>query len=256
MGQWDVVIDTCGYHPAAVSASARALSGSVDRYVFISTISVYPWPVPPNTAENAALTPLPHGADQNEEVPETYGARKALCEAAVTAAFADSHLIVRPGMIVGPHDETDWFTHWVKKASKGGKIIAPGAPDRRLQLIDVEDIADFILRLAGLQMTGIFNVTGPIAPLTWSTFLSECLKGTDAVGELVWVNDETLIARGFSPCDAAVPWWIPAKDNGLFEIDTRRAIENGLMCRPLEETVRRTWEWLNAQTSFSPPAEA
>lgn len=248
-GRWDAVVDTCGYHPATVQLSAEALGAAVDRYVFVSTVSVYPWPVRACAIESDPVAVLPIGGDANADDWETYGARKALCESEIIAAFPSRHLIVRPGMIVGPHDETERFTHWLKLAARGGKITAPGAPERALQLIDVEDLAAFILDSIVAERAGIVNATGPIEPLNWQSFLQQCLIGTDSDGDLVWTDDTSLIAQGYSLGDARLPWWIPAEQNGLFEIDINRAKEWGLRCRPLIETVRRTWEWLSSAPS-------
>ncbi|MDQ6732504.1 MAG: hypothetical protein M3Z35_00065, partial [Nitrospirota bacterium] len=112
--EWDVVIDTCGFTPAAVDASARMLRDLVSRYIFVSTISVYPWPVPTNAIESNPVAELPSGADANKDDPQTYGMRKALCESAAETAMPGRVLNLRLGMMVGPHDYLDRLTYWIE----------------------------------------------------------------------------------------------------------------------------------------------
>ncbi len=241
--RWDLVIDTSGYQPGAVAASARALAESVEHYTFISTISVYPWPIPRGTTEDDAVDVLGQGYDADGDEPQTYGQRKALCELEVASAYPGRWLAIRPGMIVGPYDETERFTYWIERAARGGTMLAPGDPSRALQLIDVADLARFTLALAQQRSTGVVNMTGPLESLTWNSFLGACISETRSDGNTVWLADEELTSRGFTP-GSDFPWWLPSAMNGIFELNIARARAHGLKCRPLRETIGRTWEWL------------
>ena len=141
---WDAAIDTSGYDPDVVARSAAALAGT--HYTFVSTISAYLDLARPGLAEDAPL------ADDEE-----YGGRKARCEARV----ATPALIVRPGLIVGPHDATDRFTYWVRRGARGGEVLGPADPGRQVQVIDVRDLAAWMLDLVERGATGVFNATGP-----------------------------------------------------------------------------------------------
>lgn len=249
---WDVAIDTSGYRPRAVAAAVDALAERVSHYTFVSSISVYPWPVRSGLREDGDVAELPVGEDPNGTSSQTYGERKVLCEREVTRAFGDRALLLRPGMIVGPFDETVRFTFWLGRASRGGRMLVPGEPTRRLQFIDVADLASFAVALAERRTAGALNVAGPLEHLMWETFIAACRQGTNATGEPVWVDDATLAREGFSP-GAVLPWWVPANENGIFEIDITQARSLGLRCRPLAETVARTWQWLQALPADARP---
>ncbi len=245
--EWDVVIDTCGFTPAAVDASARMLRDLVSRYIFVSTISVYPWPVPTNAIESNPVAELPSGADANKDDPQTYGMRKALCESAAETAMPGRVLNLRLGMMVGPHDYLDRFTYWIERAARGGEILAPGSPDRPVQLLDVADLADWTLRNAQSGLTGTVNLTGPTDGATMSSFLNVCLEITDSRGTLTWVQDDILQGASVE-IDADLPYWIPENENGLFEVRIDRAIATGLKTRPFPETALRTYEWIKGRS--------
>ncbi len=241
--EWDFAIDTCGFAPATVDASARLLRDAIDRYIFISTISVYPWPVPSNTTESTPVAELPSGADPNRDEPETYGMRKALCEGAAETAMPGRVLNARLGMMVGPHDYLDRFTFWLERAVRGGEMLAPGSPRRPVQLLDVADLADWILCNAESGLAGTVNLTGPANGATMGTFLNACLKATNSRGKLIWVEDDFLLNQSVES-DADLPYWIPKNENGLFEVNIDRAIATGLKTRALSDTAFRTYRWI------------
>jgi len=139
--QWDVVIDTCGFVSAKVRATARLLAGAVGQYVFVSSISVYHDFTKPGLDESTPVGQLPAGAIEDEQNSDTYGARKALCEEAAEATMPGRVLIVRAGLMVGPHDGSGRFLYWVRRAAQGGEILAPGDPEAPVQLIDARDLA-------------------------------------------------------------------------------------------------------------------
>src|SRR4051812_46918651 len=146
--RWDRVLDTSGYLPADVRRSAGLLAGAADHYAFISSISVYADTATAGQDESAPVAQLPECADEGALGGETYGALKALCEQAVQEAFGERALVVRPGLIVGPHDGTNRFGYWVHRIGEGGEVLAPNPPAQNTQFIDARDLAAFVLDLA------------------------------------------------------------------------------------------------------------
>lgn len=239
--RFDAVIDTCGYQRQVVQKSKDALKDSGAVYVFISTISVY------GIYEKVGL---------NETDPiiystagqENYGTLKAGCEKLVEEI--KDHLIIRPGLLVGPHDPTDRFTYWPARIERGGDILAPGRPERQIQFIDVRDLVDFILVCLENKIRGTFNVTGPNQSLSMETFLQTCVATVGKDCRLHWVADEKLKGAGIQPW-MGLPLWLAETDSdsaGFMQIDCSRAIEHGLKIRPLNDTILDTIRWKNSET--------
>lgn len=242
---WDAVIDTSGYIPRIVRLSARALGQAAPHYTFISTISVYRDLSQPGADENAALSEL---ADPTVEKVdgETYGPLKVLCEQAVTEELPDRSLIIRPGLIVGPHDPTDRFSYWPHRVAQGGEVLAPGAPDDHVQYIDVRDLAEWTVRMVEQAATGIYNATGAPGMVTFGELLSVCqlVSGSDAT--FTWVPEEFLLAQGVQPW-SGLPLWVPAGDpayRGFAAVSVDLALGAGLTFRSVGETVTDTLAWL------------
>jgi 2'-hydroxyisoflavone reductase len=232
-GPWDAAIDVTGYRPEEVAASSRLLADRVQRLTFISTISVYDDPSAGGVTEDAPLAALTGGGGW-----EDYGALKVLCEQAVHAALPDRALIVRPGIVAGPHDPTNRFSWWVARFARGGRVLVPGAPERPLQLIDARDLAAFVLDMTAEGATGTYNAVG--ADLSWGDLVGACCAAAPGA-EAVWVPDERLLAAGLD--DAQLPLWIEASDRanaGFMRIDGTRAVAAGLRHRPLAQTARDT----------------
>ena len=167
---WDAVIDTCGYFPRIVRMSAEALKGKVENYVFISSISVYSAFSKIGINESDPVGKI-EDETMEEITGESYGPLKALCEKAVQEVFGMDSLVIRPGLIVGPHDPTDRFTYWPVRVARGGSILAPEKPDLPIQIIDARDLADFIIKLIEQNVSGVFNATGPDHALTLGSML-------------------------------------------------------------------------------------
>lgn len=242
-GRWDAVIDTSGYSPASVERASQVLSDEADHYTFISTISVYRDPTTSGLDEDAPTAQLPQGSAQAAEVNnETYGPLKAACERTVREHFDGHVLIIRPGLIVGPHDPTERFTYWPRRMARGGEVLAPGKPDRPVQLIDVRDLAEWIVNSVEADLQGTFNATGPDETLTMRSMLRACAEVADGDVDLAWVPDDFLLDAGVAPF-TGLPLWLPEGHNGLMEIDNRRALDHGLVFRPLKETAADTYEW-------------
>jgi 2'-hydroxyisoflavone reductase len=230
--RWSTVVDVAGYDPNVVAKSLDALRDHVDRYVFVSTLSVYADHNTPDVQQEDCRL---------ENDLTTYGGRKTACEALVREAFGDRALIVRPGLIVGRYDSTDRFTYWPRRIAAGGTVLAPGAPGNPLQSIDVRDLADWILRAAPAGCAGAFNAAG--RQMQFSRFLEECCAVTGRAPALVWVSTEQLLAAGADPW-MGVPLWIGAPGwEAANRVDISKAVSAGLTFRPLFDTIRDAYEW-------------
>ncbi len=230
---FDAAIDTSGYVPRVVHASAGLLADAVDRYVFVSSISVY---------ENAPVltetTPTQVADDPaGEDVGAHYGALKALCELAVESSLPGRTLVIRPGLVVGSHDYTGRFTYWPRRVAKGGEVLAPGRPETRVWLIDVRDLAEWTIRMIESRTTGVFNAAGPGDSLSFGELLERCRAITGSDARFTWVDDAFLVAHDVVPY-TELPLWLPAAGGGYPEVDIARATAAGLTFRPVDETIR------------------
>ncbi len=241
---FEAAIDTCGYLPRVVGASAALLADAVERYVFVSSISVYR--DAPVLSETTPTQPPPVPA--SEEIGAHYGPLKALCERAAEAALPGRTLVLRPGLVVGSHDYTGRFGYWPRRVAAGGEVLAPGRPESRVWLLDVRDLAEWIIRLVEQRVSGVFNAAGPRTPLSFGQLLEQCKEITGSDARFVWVGDDFLLARGVIPY-TELPLWVPALDGGYPELDLARAVAAGLTFRPLAETIRDVLD----DEGFDPP---
>jgi 2'-hydroxyisoflavone reductase len=242
--RWDATIDTSGYVPRIVRASADLLAGAVDHYTFVSSISVYPHFRSLGLDESAPVGTLDDPSVE-EVTGETYGPLKALCEQAAEQALPSRALIIRPGLIVGPHDPTDRFTYWPHRVAKGGEVLAPGRPERHVQVIDVRDLAEWTLNMVERQQTGIYNATGPAYALTMGQLLDACRAASGGDARISWVGEDFLAEREVGAW-IELPLWIPESDSdmlGFSDINCAKAIAAGLTFRDLAATVRDTLAW-------------
>lgn len=233
---FEAVVDTSGYRPEQMRAMTEALGGAVEHYTFVSSMSVYRDFAPRRSSDEHA--PLAEGN-------EGYGPLKARSEEALEAGLPGRVAHVRPGLIVGPHDPTDRFTYWPRRIARGGDVLAPGRPERPVQLIDARDLAEWCVRLAEERRTGTFNAIGPASTLTMRELLETCRNVASSTARFAWVPDEDLVAADVKPW-TELPLWIPENDpafGGLLLADNRRALAAGLGFRPLADTVRATLEW-------------
>jgi 2'-hydroxyisoflavone reductase len=239
---WDAVIDPSGYVPRVVRASAELLAGAAEHYTFVSSISVYRTYRQPNFDETAPLEELPDPT--TESVEEAYGGLKVLCERVVEELFPGAALVIRPGLIVGPHDPTGRFTYWPHRFARGGEVLAPRRPDRQVQFVDVRDLADWTMRMAEARTDGAFNATGPVPPMTMGGLLEACREATGAESSIVWVDEAFLLQHEVGPW-MELPLWLPEADQDyarMMEADVSKAVAVGLAFRPLVETIRATLE--------------
>jgi 2'-hydroxyisoflavone reductase len=242
-GKWDAVIDTCGFTSRQVRATAQLLADSVSHYTFISSISVYRDVDQGPRDETFPLEQLPDGAVEDVADSETYGARKGRAEKAAEESMPNRVLTVRPGMIVGPHDPTGRFLYWVRRTSGQRELLAPAPPAAPLQLIDVRDLADWVIRMAEHRRTGIYNATGPAAPLTFEGMLQQCQMSGSSDAKVTWVDEKFLLKQNVKPW-SDLPFWLPQAHQDHFKINCQRSLSSDLAFRPLHETVAdiRAWD--------------
>ena len=248
--QWDAAIDNPTTLPAWVRDVAQILQGSVDRYVFISTISVYG---EPNFGpDETASTEKYEGADPYQETLEamkaggykTYRPLKALSEKEAEKWFAEKTLIIRPGLIAGPRDETDRFTYWPVRIEHGGEVLAPGSPEDPVQFIDARDLAEWTIRMVENRETGVYNATGPAKPLGVGEMLDQIKGALKSNATFTWVPEDFLAQQKVEPW-SDVPVWT-GKKSGLARAKIDRALSKGLTFRPVDMTARDTLAWFKS----------
>lgn len=247
-GEWDAVIDNSGYVPRHVRLSAELLAPRAQQYVFVSSISVYPdFSVP--RGEDSAVGKLD---DETVEKVDgtTYGPLKALCEQAAERAFPGRSTILRPGLIVGPEDNTDRFTYWPARAARGGEFIAPVGPREPIQVIDARDLAAFTLRCIEQRTMGVFNLVSAPGRFTIGDLVAESVRAARRLAkpattpEPVWLPLDFLDAQkieGWSD----LPVWSASRDGeaAFAATPARRALDAGLSIRPMRSTVADTLGW-------------
>ncbi|HEY6111926.1 MAG TPA: NAD-dependent epimerase/dehydratase family protein [Chthoniobacterales bacterium] len=248
--QWDVVIDNPTTLPAWVRNAAQMLKGNAERYVFISTISVYG--EPKEGVDENAPTEKYDGPDPYKETLEamrasgykTYGPLKALSEHEAEKWFPGKTLIIRPGLIVGPRDETDRFTYWPVRIDRGGEVLAPGMPDDPVQFIDARDLAEWTIRMVENNETGVYNATGPAKPLGIGGMLDGINQALKSNAKFTWVNEDFLTQQKVQAW-SDMPVWT-GKEGGLSRTKIERALSKGLTFRPLADTARDTLGWFKS----------
>jgi 2'-hydroxyisoflavone reductase len=248
--QWDVVIDNPTTLPVWVRDAAQILKDNTERYVFISTISVYG--EPKTGPDENAPTEKYEGTDPYKETIEamkasgykTYGPLKVLSEKEAEKWFPGKTLIIRPGLIVGPRDETDRFTYWPVRIERGGDVLAPGSQNDPVQFIDARDLAEWTIRMVESRETGIYNATGPANPLGIGGMLEGIKDALKSVATFTWVAEAFLAQQKVEPW-SDMPVWT-GKESGLARAKIDRALSKGLTFRPLGETARDTLAWFKS----------
>jgi 2'-hydroxyisoflavone reductase len=248
--QWDVVIDNPTTLPAWVRDAAQVLKGNVDCYVFISTISVYG--EPKQGPDENAPTEKYDGRDPYKETIEavrasgfkTYGPLKALSEREAERWFPGKALIIRPGLIVGPRDESDRFTYWPVRINRDGEVLAPGSAENAVQFIDARDLAEWTIRMVENRETGIYNATGPAKALGIRGMLDGIKAALNSDAKFTWVSEEFLAQQKVQPW-TDMPVWT-GKDDAVARTNISRALSKGLTFRPLNVTTRDTLAWFKS----------
>jgi 2'-hydroxyisoflavone reductase len=246
---WDAVIDTWSGPPRFAADSARLLAGRAGHYGYVSSRSVYRWPIPIGLDESAPVV----DGDQQSGSSADYAAAKRGAEIAVCDAFGDRALLARAGLILGPYEVVGRLPWWLRRLERGGRVLAPGPPDRPLQLIDARDLAIWLLGGADKGLGGVFNVVSPPGHATMASLLTaaRCAARSDA--ELVWAPPDAISAAGIEPW-TELPIWLPPTGEaaGMHAGDVSRALAAGLRCRPVEQTVADTWRWLQDEGDPEP----
>ena len=254
---WDVVIDNPTTLPRWVRDAAAVLKDSVGQYVFISSISVYADNSKANADETDATIKLDDPTVE-KVTGETYGGLKALAEQEAEKAFPGKATIIRPGLIVGPGDNSDRFTYWPVRIARGGEVLAPGNPTDPVQIIDARDLAEWTIRMVEQKNFGVYNATGPAHPLTMAEMLYGIKAVTTAGAQFTWVPASFLEEQKVGPW-MDMPVWIPPAGDmaGFGSRSIAKAVAAGLTFRPLADTAHATLEYagtLSAERKAKPRA--
>ncbi len=236
--RWDAVVDTWAGAPRVATAAARVLAGSAGGYAYVSSASVYVWGE--HVDESSPLVDGDPAA--GDEVD--YAAAKRGAELGVLASSPGA-LLARAGLVLGPREDIGRLPWWLRRTAAGGRVVAPGHPGRPLQFVDARDLAAFVLDRLAAGAGGAVDVASRSGHTTTAGLLRSCVEVTGSDAELVWVDEQRLAAAGAQPW-THLPCWVPTGGEfaGFLEADTSRAAAAGLRCRPVEETVADTWEWL------------
>jgi 2'-hydroxyisoflavone reductase len=248
-GGWDAVVDVARL-PSQVRSAVAATSYA--HWVFVSTVSVY--------ADNSspAMEPLLEAVTEDVDLavdPEAYGGMKVACEQVVQSG-ATTSVLARPGLIVGPGDPTGRFAHWPQRLARGGEVLAPGRPDDVVQVIDVRDLAAWLLVLAESRTTGTYDAVGEPVPL--GELLAQVASGVgNPDPRLTWVDSAFLEEQGVQPWagEGSLPLWLPRPAyDGMLAHDPGPAVAAGLRLRPLAETAPACLD--SPVTALTPEREA
>ena len=250
--EWDAVFDTCAYSPQDLQPMLDVLKNKTKTFMFISTISVYD--DYKNGRPNESSTTFTQKLESDEVTNATYGPLKVMCEQLVNDTFNEHALIIRPCIVVGPHDPTDRFTYYAQHLREAGNVAVPGGnePHRKVQWIDARDMAKWIVRMVEEGKVGTFNVASN--PISMDEFIDEV--AIEKI-EKAWISDDVLQAVDLGV--RRYPFWMPiSKDypEGFFIVENKHAVDNGLTFRPLAETAHDTREWaLNRELKAGPTLE-
>ena len=253
--RWDAVIDTYGMLPSSVRSAAEVLSDSLDRYVFISSQNAYADVSTPGVTETAPLATLTstqleeaYAIDRSGEPSygKLYGGLKALCEQTAEEVMPNRVLIIRPGLIVGPHDYTDRFTYWVARIARGGEVLAPGRPDRFVQFIDVRDLTEWIVSMIERKEKGAYYANSVPKTFTMKDVLDECRAVSQSGASFTWASEEFLLQNGVASW-SEMPLWLPEEAaphlKGFMFVSPDKAVRAGLKFRSLTDTIGATLNW-------------
>jgi 2'-hydroxyisoflavone reductase len=244
---WDAVVDVAR-SPVWVAEALAALADRAGHWTFVSSISVYAdHTTPGGSPETLPLLPA-ITEDVEQDTPEKYGSSKVGCEQHVLAG-AGQALVIRPGLIVGPGDPSGRFTYWPARLAEGGDVLAPESPDRTTQVIDVRDLAAWIVTAADRGITGVYDASGRIERL--GDLVDEVVSAVGGSATLVWADAEFLLERDVRHWSGprSLPLWLPEEARGMTAHDVSAAFAAGLTTRPIGDTARDTLAWLRQEES-------
>lgn len=259
--RWDAVVDTWSWEPYVVRDTARLLEPLVDRYLYVSTRSVYADPLPAGSNETAPVVEASSddgdpAMGQEPAVELDYPRLKRGAELAVEQTFGDRGTLIRAGLILGPYENIGRLPWWLARMARGGAVLAPGRPEYGIQLIDARDLAAFALHLAATRASGAFDAVSPTGHFTMGELLDACARtagGADDPPRLTWVSEDRLLAAGIQPW-MQLPIWLPQGEDhaAMHESDVAKAVGAGMAIRPLQDTVADTWSWLSTIGGTAP----
>jgi 2'-hydroxyisoflavone reductase len=254
---WDAVIDNSAHIPRWISDVGQVLRGRVGQFLFISSTGVYHPYKTVDIPEEGQLATL-EDPSVEEVNGETFGGLKVLCEKESEKQFPGMATVVRPHLIVGPGDNTDRFTYWPARIARGGEVLAPGNSDDPIQIIDVRDLSRFCVQCLEEGHTGVFNAVGPRSPMTISGLLHGIRATVSNEIRFTWVDADFLEKNGVQAW-GHMPAWIPPQGEylGMCLISGRKALEHGMVIRPLAVTATDTlswWESLDEERRSKPRA--
>ncbi|MEU6768656.1 NAD-dependent epimerase/dehydratase family protein [Streptomyces sp. NPDC046853] len=242
--EWDVVVDTWSGAPRAVRDTARLLAGRAGRYVYVSSVSVYRWPIAAGSDENHALV----GGEPDADAV-AYAEDKRGGELAALAEFgAERTVLARAGLILGPYENIGRLPWWLNRVARGGPVLAPGPRELDLQYIDARDLAQWVLDAAFAGLYGPYNIVSPIGHTTTEEFLKACVAVAGAADtELRWTDPSVIAEHGIEPW-TQLPVWAPPGEmhDSMHRTSTEKATAAGLRARPVADTIADTWTWLQS----------
>lgn len=249
-GEWDAVVDAWSWAPSAVRDAARLLAGRAERFVYVSSRSVYPIPSPPGLDEDA---PVVDGSPDDDESDDYARAKRGGELAAVGAFGADRTVLVRAGLILGPHENVGRLPWWLTRIAEGGRVLAPGPRDLGLQYVDARDLAAWTLDAIEKRLSGPFNLVSAPGHTTMGDLLDACVRTTGSDARLVWTDPERILEAGIEPWTELPVWLPPGEFYDTFHLaNVDRALSTGLHCRPVDATVADTWAWLRTMGGRAP----
>lgn len=239
---FDAVVDFCGFFPRQLRESATSFP-DVERYAFVSSLSAHRDDARAGATEDDDVHEPPF-PDTEDITWRTYGPLKVASERAVEESYGDRATVIRPGYIVGPYDPTDRFTYWVRRAARGGEMLAPAPAEAPMQWVDARDLAAFILRLVADGVTGTYSVVTPPGRHTLEELLRTSAAEAGADTTVAYADDDFVRSNGLVGSEESDPFPLITPDEPNFHLfATDRAEAAGLTCRPLAETVRDTLTW-------------
>ncbi|HWE55246.1 MAG TPA: NAD-dependent epimerase/dehydratase family protein [Acidimicrobiales bacterium] len=248
-GKWDAVVDTWSAAPAPVRDAAQLLAGRARHFGYVSSRSVYEWPIAAGLDETGPVV----AGDPSSTESGDYASAKRGGELAALEAFGDRALVARAGLILGPYELIGRLPWWLRRLERGGPVLCPGPPGRALQYIDGRDLASWMLDMAAAGRGGVFDTVSRAGHTTMGALLETANRVTGGRAELVWVTPDLVEAQGISPW-TELPIWLPPEGEaaGLHAGNTNKVHKAGMVCRPIADTVESTWRWL--ETEGDPPS--